>query len=216
MSLGLLLKDEISGFVRSKVMLLLLIGMPLVAVSMYFLSPDLGGMPLGGFAALIISSMAGLLASTTLAVSIINGRTQGVFDLYLVRPVRRSHLLLAKYIAVVVCVISAATVALMVANAYDWAAHGTFDLGSMVEPMLVIITMTTLSCAVAVLVGTLVSSVLLGVILTLYGGSQLSAVVVLTSLESIMTTEAATLVGLTAAVVVLGAASSLFVHKVSS
>ncbi|HSV42840.1 MAG TPA: ABC transporter permease [Methanomassiliicoccales archaeon] len=216
MSLFLLLKDELSGFIRSKVMALLFIGMPLVAVLMFFLSPDLGGMQLGAFTALTISSMAGLLASTTLAVSIINERTQGVFDLYLVRPVKRSHLVLAKYIAVIVSVMTAAAFALVVANAYDWAAQGGFDLGSMMEPMLIIVTMTSLSCAVAVLVGTLVRSVLLGVILTIYGGNQLSAVIVLTSLENILSTEAATLVGLTVAAIVLGAACYLFVRKVSS
>lgn len=216
MSLALLLKDEMYGFVRSKIMALLLVGMPAVALLMYFLSPDLGGMKLGAFTALTISSMAGLLASTTLSVSIINERTQGVFDLYLVRPVRRSHLVLAKYLAVILCVIAAAVIALLVANTYDYALHGTFDLSTLGEPMLIIITMTSLSCAVAVLVGTLVRNVLLGVILTLYGGNQLSAVVVLTSLTSVLTTEVSTLIGLAIAAVVMGVATYLFVRKVSS
>jgi ABC-2 type transport system permease protein len=196
-------------------MALLFLGMPVVAVLMYLLSPDLGGMQLGAFTSLIISSMAGLLASTTLAVSIINERTQGVFDLYLVRPVKRSHLVLAKYIAVVVCVIAAAAVALLIAGAYDYAAHGTFDLGSMGQPMMIVITMTSLSCAVAVLVGTMVRSVLLGVILTLYGGNQLSAVVVLTSLQSVLSIEASTLIGVALAMAVLAGATSLFVKRVS-
>jgi len=214
-SLPLLLKDEMYGFFRSKVMAVLLIGMPVVAMLMYLLSPDLGGMPLGAFTALTISSMAGLLASTTLSVSLINERTQGVFDLYLVRPVKRSHLVLAKYLAVVICVIAAAVVALLLASTYDWAAHGAFDLNTLGEPMLIIITMTSLSCAVAVLVGTLVRNVLLGVILTLYGGNQLSAVVVLTSLESILSTETSTLIGLAIAALVLAGATHLFVKKVS-
>jgi ABC-type transport system involved in multi-copper enzyme maturation permease subunit len=215
-SLGLLLKDEVNGFYRSKVMLALLIGMPLIAVLMYFLSPDLGGMPLGSFTAVTISSMAGLLASTTLSVSIINERTQGAYDLFLVRPVKRSTLLLAKYIAVVACVALAAVVALIAANVYDWSAHGTMDLGGLGEPMLVVLTMACVSCAVAVLVGTLVRSVLVGVIFTIYGGNQLSAVIVLTSLQSVMSTEESALIGLAVAAVVLVSALVLFARKGSN
>jgi ABC-type transport system involved in multi-copper enzyme maturation permease subunit len=212
-SLGLLLKDEVNGFYRSKVMLALLVGMPLIAVLMYLLSPDLGGMPLGSFTAVTISSMAGLLASTTLSVSIINERTQGAYDLFLVRPVKRSTLLLAKYIAVVACVALAAVVALIAANVYDWSAHGTMDLGGLGEPMLVVLTMACVSCAVAVLVGTLVNSVLVGVIFTIYGGNQLSAVIVLTSLQSVMSTEESALIGLAVAAVVLVSALAIFSRK---
>ncbi len=197
-------------------MLALLVGMPLIAVLMYFLSPDLGVMPLGAFTAVTISSMAGLLASTTLSVSIINERTQGAYDLFLVRPVRRSHLLIAKYLAVVGCVILAAAAAIVIANAYDWSVQGVIDLGGLRQPTLIVITMACVSCAVAVLVGTLVKSVLLGVILTIYGGNQLSAAIVLTSLENLMSIEASAVVGLSLATVVLVVALVLFKRKVSA
>lgn len=197
-------------------MLVLVIGMPLIAVLMYLLSPDLGGMPLGAFTAVTISSMAGLLASTTLAVSIINERTQGAYDLFLVRPVKRSHLLLAKYLAVVGCVVLAAVLAIVIANAYDWSVNGIVDIDGLGQPVLVVITMACVSCAVAVLVGTLVRTVLVGVILTIYGGNQLSAVIVLTSLENVLSTEASAAIGLALAAVVLVAALVLFKGKVSA
>lgn len=216
MSLGLLFRDEVNGFYRSKVMIALLVGMPLIAVLMYLLSPDLEGMPLGAFTAVTISSMAGLLASTTLAVSIINERTQGVYDLFLVRPVKRSYLLLVKYLAVVACVIAAAIFALLVANAYDWSVLGYVELDGLGQPALVVVTMAAVSCAVAVLVGTLVRSVLLGVILTIYGGNQLSAVIVLTSLENVVSMEMAAMIGLALATIVLASALVLFSRKVSS
>jgi hypothetical protein len=69
---------------------------------------------------------------------------------------------------------------------------------------------------VAVLVGTLVRSVLLGVILTIYGGNQLSAVIVLTSLENVISNKASTLIGLALAAVVLVSSVVLFSRKVSS
>jgi len=216
MSLNLLFRDEVNGFFRSNVMLVLLIGMPLLAIVMYILTPDLEGMPLGPFTAVLLSSLAGLLASTTLAVSVVNERTQGVYDLFLVRPVKRSHLLLAKYLAVVTCVVLAAILAILLANVYDWSAHGAFDLGGLVQPILTVVTMACVSCAVAVLVGTLVSSVLVGVIITIYAGNQLSAAIVLTSLFSAMSFELSALIGIAISAAVLGVALILFRRRVKS
>jgi len=197
-------------------MAILFIGMPLVALLLYLLTPDLGGMPLGAFTAVMISSMAGLLASTTLSVNIINERTQGVYDLFLVRPVKRSHLLLAKYIAVVACVVAAAVLALLLANGYDWLDRGTVDAAALGQALMVTITMACVSCAVAVLVGSLLRSVLVGVILTLYAGNQLSAVIVLSSLQNVMSTEAATAIGLGIAAIVLCLAAVVFGRRLSS
>ena len=216
MSLNLLFRDEVNGFFRSNVMLVLLIGMPLLAIVMYILTPDLEGMPLGPFTAVLLSSLAGLLASTTLAVSVVNERTQGVYDLFLVRPVKRSHLLLAKYLAVVTCVVLAAILAILLANVYDWSAHGAFDLGGLVQPILTVVTMACVSCAVAVLVGTLVSSVLVGVIITIYAGNQLCAAIVLTSLFSAMSFELSALIGIAISAAVLGVALILFRRRVKS
>lgn len=205
-----------NGFYRSKVMAILFIGLPLLALLLYLLSPDLGGMPLGAFTAMMVSSVAGLLASTTLSVSIINERSQSAFDLFLVRPVKRSHLLLAKYLAVVACVVLAAVLALVLANSYDWYTSGAMDLGALVDPLLVTVIMVCISCAAAVLFGTLVRSVLVGIILTIYGGNQLSAVVVLPALQNMLSLETIAVIGLAVATVVLGIAVVIFGRKLSS
>jgi ABC-2 type transport system permease protein len=197
-------------------MAILFVGLPLLAVLLYFLSPDLGGMPLGAFTAMMVSSVAGLLASTTLAVSIINERSQGAFDLFLVRPVRRSHLLLAKYIAVLVCVIAAAAVAMVLANGYDWISTGAVDLDALFEPLMVTVAMASISCAAAVLFGSMVRSVLVGVILTIYGGNQLSAVAVLPALQEIVPLEVTVIIGLAVSAVVLCAAVVIFGRKLGS
>jgi len=205
-----------NGFYRSKVMLVLFIGMPLVALLLYFLNPDLEGMPLGAFTAVMISSMAGLLASTTLSVNIINERSTGVYDLFLVRPVKRSHLLVSKFVAVISCVTIAAALALLLANGYDWLVRGVVEMSSLGEPMMVTITMACVSCAVAVLVGILVNSVLVGVILTIYGGNQVSAVIALMSLQDIISIEAATTIGLITAGAVLCLAVVVYRRKLDS
>jgi len=105
---------------------------------------------------------------------------------------------------------------LLVASAYDRSVQGSVELSGLGQPMLVVMTMACVSCVVAVLVGTLVRSVLLGVILTIYGGNQLSAVIVLTSLENVVSTEASALIGLALAAVVLVSSVVLFSRKVSS
>ena len=58
--------------------------------------------------------------------------------------------------------------------------------------------------------------VLLGVILTIYGGNQLSAVIVLSSLENVVSMEMAAMIGLALATIVLASALVLFSRKVSS
>jgi len=110
----------------------------------------------------------------------------------------------------------AAVLVLLVASAYDRSVQGSVELSGLGQPMLVVMTMACVSCVVAVLVGTLVRSVLLGVILTIYGGNQLSAVIVLTSLENVVSTEASALIGLALAAVVLVSSVVLFSRKVSS
>lgn len=205
-----------NGFYRSRVMAILFVGLPALAVLLYYLSPDLEGMPLGAFTAVLVSSVAALLASTMLAVSVINERSQGVYDLFLIRPVRRSHLLLAKYIAVVACVLMAAVLALLLANGYDWYTSGAVDLGALREPVMVTLTMTCISCGAAVLVGSLVRSVLVGVILTLYGGNQVSALVVLPSLQNMASVEVTFALGLVISAIVLTAAVVVFKRKLSN
>jgi len=197
-------------------MAVLFIGMPLLAVLLYFLAPDVGGMPLGAFTAVLISSMAGLLASTTLSVSVITERSQGAYDLFLVRPVRRYHLLLAKYVAVVTCVVLAATLALVAANGYDWFSSGTVDLGALGQPLLVTVTMVCITCAAAVLFGSLTRSVLVGVILTLYGGNQVAALVVMPSLLSMVSVEATVAIGLAISAAVLSSALAIFSRRLSN
>ncbi|MDW5562076.1 MAG: ABC transporter permease subunit [Methanomassiliicoccus sp.] len=204
-----------NGFYRSKVMAVLFVGLPLLAVLLYFLSPDVG-MPLGAFTAMVVSSAAGLLASTTLSVSIINERSQGAFDLFLVRPVRRSHLLLAKYVAVLACVLVAAALALVLANGYDWVSSGAVDLGALYEPFMVTLAMASITCAAAVLFGSLVRTVLVGVILTIYGGNQLSALAVLPALQEMAPLEITVAISLIASAVILGIAAIIFSRKLGN
>ena len=89
MSLKILFKDELRGFYKSKVMIFLWVGLPILAILIYFWSPDTGQeIPFAAFSALLLSSIGGTLASVMLAVSIINEKEKNVYDLFLIRPIK--------------------------------------------------------------------------------------------------------------------------------
>ena len=101
MSFAILFWDELRGFVKSKIMFALWIGMPLLAILMHFIQPDTEGMPISVLTGLLISAMGGALAAVLLSTSIVNESNAKVYDLYLIRPVKRHNILLAKYFAVI-------------------------------------------------------------------------------------------------------------------
>ena len=60
MSLRILLSDELRGFYRSRVMLFLWVGLPVLAVVFYVWSPDTGGeIALSALVSLLVSSLSG-------------------------------------------------------------------------------------------------------------------------------------------------------------
>lgn len=182
MSLLLLFRDELNGFYRSKVMLFLWVGMPALTVFLYLLSPNTGAVPVAVFTSLLVGSIGGTLSSAMLAVSIIDERERHVYDLFVIRPVKRRDILLSKFLAVYGCVVIAGFLALAlgVFADYFWTglSHG-IDFAALESSTFVLVPMLAVSCSVGILIGIVSPSILVGVILVLYGGNQLSAVVIL-------------------------------------
>ncbi len=133
MSLGILYADELSGFYKSKVMLVLWVGMPVMALVLHAVSPDLRGqMTLAQFSMLLIATIASTISAVMLSVGIITEKTRGVYALFLVRPVRRWCILVGKFLAVFTCVAVASVLTLLVGVLFDWlrgAAHGCAHAG---------------------------------------------------------------------------------------
>jgi ABC-2 type transport system permease protein len=179
MSLRLLYTDELSGFSRSRVMLVLWAGMPALALLLHAIQPALEGeMSLTVFSMLVVSTMASTIAAAMLSVGIIHEKTRGVYSLFLVRPVRRRSLLLAKFLAVFSCVAVAALLTLAVGFLYDTLRGAAPDAALLTE--LATSGATTfatvaIASAAATLIGVLSPSVVVGVILVIYGANQLSA-----------------------------------------
>jgi ABC-2 type transport system permease protein len=182
LSLRILLKDELTGFYKSKVMLFLWVGLPVISLLLYVLSPNTGGVPVSVFIALIVSSIGGALASIMLVVTIINEKERKVYDLFVIRPIKRWHLIISKFLAVFLCLLIAGIVSIIVGMLVDVVVNGAITstlLQELGDSIIITSCMIGIACSASVLIGVISPSILVGVIAVLYGANQLSALVVL-------------------------------------
>ena len=217
MSLSLLFKDELKGFYKSKVMLVLWIGLPALVFLIRMLEPGTGDIPLTMLSAIIISSIGGTLAAVMLAVSIINEKEKDIYDLYLIRPIKRRNILLSKFSAVYLCISIASAIAILTGLAVDYYNLGTIPMQALNESassLATSLSMMAISSSAGVLIGVLSPEVLIGAILVIYGGNQVSVLPTLPSIlgfsESLPLT---VLLGLGLSVLLLGLAIVFFERK---
>jgi ABC-2 type transport system permease protein len=219
MKMGLLFVDELQGFYKSKVMIFLWIGLPLVALLFHFVSVSSSGqnIPFTLISAIVVSSLAGTLASVMLAVFIVNEKNRHVYELFLIRPLKRRDIILAKFFSVYFCVAIASCMAVLAGMVTDYAITGTLSssvLSDAGQSLATSLSMIAVSCAAGVLIGVASPSVLVGAILVVYGGNQISVIPLLPSLLNIQNASVFTIViaGATAAGL-LAAALTLFERK---
>ena len=185
MSLGLLVKDELKGFYRSKVMLTLWAGLPLLTLLIYLASPSNQSLSLASFTAIIIGSIGGVLAAAMLVSSIISEKSRHVFDLFVIRPVKRRDIVLSKFLATYVCVAVAAIIALIFGAFFDLVRNGSLQsdiLSVSINALIMAMSMMAIACSAGVLIGFFANSMLTGIILVIYGANQLSVVAALPAL----------------------------------
>jgi ABC-2 type transport system permease protein len=181
MQLGLLFADELRGFYKSKVMIFLWVGLPIIALLFRFISTGSSGqeIPFTLISSIVVSSIGGTLSAVMLAVFIINEKNRHVYDLFLIRPLKRRDILLAKFLSVYACVAVASFIAVLVGMVTDFATTGTLattvltDAGQSLATSL---SMIAVSCGAGVLIGVISPSVLVGAILVIYGGNQISVI----------------------------------------
>ena len=182
MSLGILFRDELNGFYRSKVMLFLWVGLPSLGLLLYYAQPSAGQTPLSSFIALVVSAIGGTLSSVMLAVTIINEKERKVYDLFVIRPIKRWEIIISKFLAVFLCVVVAATIAILLGLAVDTVRMGALPsnfVGDLLSSFAITLGMIGISSSASALIGIAAPSVLVGVIAVLYGSNQLSAAVIL-------------------------------------
>jgi len=183
MSSLLIYKDELQGFLRSKVMIILAVGLPALVVLLRLIQPATEGIPFFSFTAILIASIGGTLGAVLLSTGITNERAHHVYDLFLIRPVRRSALVLGKYFGALTVLLATAVLALLLGIVADLlAGRPTVDIvTSAVEPVVLSLSGMAIACSVGVLLGVLVESVAVSAILSVYLGNQLGALAVLPS-----------------------------------
>jgi ABC-2 type transport system permease protein len=219
MKLPILYVDELRGFYKSKVMLFLWIGLPVIAILLRFVQITTTGQQISFtvISALVVSSLAGTLSAVMLTVSIINEKNRHVYELFLIRPLKRRELILAKFLSVYTCVAIASFLAVFVGFAADYFTTGALPAAifeNATQSLAISLSMVAVSCSAGVLIGVASPSVLVGAILVIYGGNQISVIPLVPTLLNLHEATPFT-VGLAAAVAValLAAAISLFERK---
>lgn len=219
MKLKLLFVDEFRGFYKSKVMLFLWIGLPIVALLFRFVQTGTTGqsIPFTVISALIVSSLAGTLAAVMLTVSIINEKNRHVYELFLIRPLKRRDIMLSKFLSVFTCVAIASLIAIMVGVAADFVTSGALSatvFQDTAKSLAISLSMVAVACSAGVLIGVAAPSVLVGAILVIYGGNQISVIPLVPTLLNLPQADLFT-VGLAAVVTItlLLAAVGLFERK---
>jgi ABC-2 type transport system permease protein len=181
MNLFHLYNDELKGFFKSKIMAFLWVGLPVLVLVFHFMqsiSTD-QTVPFTLLSALMVSSLGGTLAAVMLAVSIINEKSRHVYELFLIRPVKRYEIILAKFLAVYSCVAVASLIAISFGMVSDWVTTGAISqtvLSNAGESLAISLSMIAVSCSAGVLIGLVAPSIIVGAILIIYGGNSLSVI----------------------------------------
>jgi len=181
-SLLLLFLDELKGYAKSKIMIVLWFGLPLLSFFIQFINPDeLEGIPISFLVSLVVSSIGGTLSAIMLSTSIVSEKNRHVYELFLIRPVRRSSLILAKYLAVYLCLVIAVSISLTVGLIIDVFTGDLIEnyLDITFESLIIGISSMSITCSIGIFFGVLVSSVPVAAILSVYLGSQLSTIIIL-------------------------------------
>jgi ABC-2 type transport system permease protein len=123
-----------------------------------------------------------------LAVFIINEKNRHVYDLFLIRPLKRRDIILAKFFSVYTCVAIASFIAVLAGMITDYITTGSLStavLSNAGQSLVTSLSMIAVSCAAGVLIGVASPSVLVGAILVIYGGNQISIIPLIPTLLNI-------------------------------
>lgn len=172
MSFQILFNDELKGFYKSNVMIILWIGLPVISVLLYLWSPDTSGeMPFSVLFATMMSSLGGSLAAIMITVHLIHERSRHVYELFLVRPVKRKDLLISKFLAVFICVAIACVLSLLLGLIIDYFQRGSIPdeiAKTTFESFCLSLATIASWCAAGVLIGVFAPTVLVGIILIIF------------------------------------------------
>ena len=167
---------------KSKITIILFIVLPVLAVLMSILTGQLEDFPATFLTAVLATSIAGALGSIMLSTSITSEMNKNVYDLFLIRPVKRHNIIIAKFFAVYLCTIAAVWLSIitgMIIDAFREVTIPQFFLDQLVDSVLTVFFALAITCSFGTLFGILMKSVAGSAILSLYVGNQASSILTL-------------------------------------
>ena len=185
MNFFLLYFDELKGFYKSKVMLILWLGLPIITIITRIINlliapsipPELFSVTF--LTGTIISAIGGALSAVMLSTSITSEKNKHVYDLFLIRPVKRQSIILSKYFAVITCLFIAIVISYtigIVIDIFTIALPTLADLIETLESILVNLVLMSAFCSIGIIFGISLENVAASAILSLYIGEQLSTI----------------------------------------
>lgn len=183
--LSLLYIDELKGYYKSKLMLVLWVGLPLLSFLIQFFNPDLEGLPISTFVAVLVGAIGGTLSSVMLSTTITGERNRRVYDLFLIRPVKRWEIIISKYLAVLSCLLFAVFISLLMGIIVDVIKIGTPVqelLRINLESLIISLATISIACSIGVFFGIMINSVAVSAVLSVYLGNQVSSIIILPTL----------------------------------
>jgi len=196
-------------------MIVLWIGLPFLSFLIQFIDPgELEGMPISFLVSILVSSIGGTLSAIMLSTSIVSEKNRHVYELFLIRPVKRSSLILAKYLAVYLCLIVAVAISLSIGLIVDGFTSRLSEnfLNITFEYLIMGFSSMSITCSIGILFGVVISSVPVAAILSVYLGSQLSSLIILPVffLEGLDPVILSLALGIPISIIVIGIDISLF------
>ncbi|NHI92967.1 MAG: hypothetical protein EAX96_10735 [Candidatus Lokiarchaeota archaeon] len=181
MSLGLLYLDEFKGYYQSKVIIILWIGLPIITLLLHFI-PSNEEIPISSLAALVVASVGGTISSVMISTTIVSEMNQNVYVLFLVRPVKRANLLIAKFLAVYTCLTIATVLSVTSGLIVDIFTKGMPQqvlLEDTFESITISLAAMAIATSAGLLIGSNSKSIAVAAILSIYLGNQLSIISIL-------------------------------------
>jgi len=214
----IIFSDEFHGFFKSKVMFVLWIGLPMITILMHFFQPDMAEFPFSILVSIVLSAIGGTIASAMIGTSLTSEINQKVYDLFLIRPVKRITLLFAKFCAVYLCLVIAVLISLILGLLIDYCTMGGLSntfMRTLFESLATSLAAIAISCSIGLLFGVTVSSVPVTAILSVYVGNQLSALSILPALlvDIINPLALAAIIGIIIPTILIIISSIIFIRK---
>jgi ABC-2 type transport system permease protein len=183
----LMVRDELIGFAKSKVMLVLWLVLPALCLVGYLVLPaelfDHGagvrGLSATAFMAFITSSIAGTVAALMVAVDIVAEKNRKVYELYVIRPVRPEAIIWAKFLAVFLCVTVGCVTAILLGIGLDWIRGEPIEAKLVYDAFksnVAMVGVIAISAAVGVFFGVICKTIVVAVLLVLYGGQNIAII----------------------------------------